>query len=115
HPVGGIQPQAVSQRRVAGGQHAAVAHAAEVFGRVETETADVAPAARGATVVGGADRLSSVFDYGDVAAGGDLADPVDLGALTEQVHRNDRFGSRRDGRFDFLGVDVERVAADVDE
>ncbi len=40
---------------------------------------------------------------------------IHVGALSEQMNRNDRFRSRRDGGDGLRGVDVERRLIDVDE
>ena len=52
----------IGQLVVVGGEHAAVAGAAEVLGRIEAEAADVADRAGAAAVELGADRLGGVFD-----------------------------------------------------
>ena len=59
--------------------------------------------------------LCGILDHDDVVVTGDLNDTIDLGALPKQVNRNHRFGSRRDGGLNTIGINVERVGADVDE
>ena len=48
-------------------------------------------------------------------AGRGLEQRIHVGALAEQMDRNDRFRSRRDGGDGLRGVDVERRLVDIDE
>ena len=88
-----------ASRVVVGRQHAAVAVAAEVLGRIEAEAADVAERAGAATAILRADRLAGVFDHRQSRASAPCASSgVHVGALAVQMDGNDRLGLRRDER-----------------
>ena len=115
HAVRAQQFQLGGQIVAIGRQQSAVSHAAEIFGGIETEAADVAQRAGVAAGVFGADRLAGIFDDRQIVLGGDAADFVHRGALAEQMHRQDGFGALPDERFDFVGIEIERARLDIDE
>jgi hypothetical protein len=107
--------QTLGQRRVVGGQRAAVAVPPEVLAGEEAEAAYLPDTARSPPLVFGADRLCGVLDDGDTALVGSLHDRVHVGAAAEQVHRDNRANlGTRGQRFQHVGdVDVERRLLDI--
>jgi len=88
---------------VIGGDHATVAHAAQILGGEEAETAGQAHGPGALLTVFGrvaaANSLGRVFDHGDLVGVGDLQDAVHVGALAVEMHRDDGFHS-----IDFIGI-----------
>jgi len=115
HAMSGQQSQTVGGRRIGGRHHSAIAHATEILGWVKAEASHQSPASSRSRMIGRADRLSCIFDDRDVVVASDLANPIDLGALSEQMNRDDCLGVGSDRGFNQVGIDVERVGSDVDE
>src|SRR5665213_609368 len=84
---------------VAGNNHAAVAEAAEIFGRVEAETGHTAEAAGALALILGAERLGGVLYDDEIVPLGDVPQTFHVGALAKQVNRHDGAGARRDLAF----------------
>ena len=101
--------------RVAGHDHAGVAIGAQVLGRIEAEAADAAQAAGALALVFRADRLGGVLDDRQIVPFGDAPDRLHVGALAEQVDRQDGSGARRDLVLDLERIDVEGRRIDIDE
>ncbi len=59
--------------------------------------------------------LSSVLDHADAVTPANLKNRVHLGALTEEVHRNDGFGFRRDRSLELRRIHGVSLLIDVDE
>ena len=94
----------------------AVTIAAQGFAGEKTGATDGAEVATLAAFVGGAEALGGVFNDRQVAVfGRDGVDGVHVGSLAVQAHRHDGFGSRGDGRFNQVGVDVAGVRLHVHE
>ena len=91
--------------------HPAIAEAAEVFRREETEAAEVAYGAGATPLVFSADGLRCVLYDVEVVARCDLHNRVHVGHLPVKMHGDDGARFVCDGRFDFRRVYVvgERV------
>ena len=106
---------AVGQRGVGRQDGTAVAERAEVLGRVERERPDGAERARRAPAPRRPDGLRGVLDDGEVVGVADRAERRHVGALAEEVDRNNGLRALRDGGVDACRVQVERVRVDVGE
>ena len=61
------------------------------------------------------EHVAAVFDDEQAVAIGDGADGVPVGAVADEVGREDRLRARADHRLDAVDVDLQRVGLDVDE
>jgi hypothetical protein len=97
-----------------GGDHAAIAHAAEVLAGVEAERAEVADRPAAAALVPRAVRLAVVFDHLQAVLRRDGHDGIHVGRLAVEMHRDNGLGLLRDDRGNERRVDVvgDRVAID---
>src|SRR4029079_12767731 len=100
---------------VVGRDHPGVAERAEVFGRVEAETAEVGEAAAPLDLVVGPQRLGRVLDDADRVPGGDVFYRPHVRTLAEQVDRDDRPGAVGDLVLYLVRVEVEGERVDVGE
>ena len=85
------------QRRVAGGDHPAIAERAKVLGRIEAERASRAERAKAPAVQFGAVRLGAVLDQRDAEFAAKRQDRVEVGSLAVEMHHDHR-GDRRQAR-----------------
>ena len=69
----------------------------------------------GRAAIARADRLRGIFDDRNAGTRGNVDNRRHVGALAEQVHRQDRFRLRRESGRDGSGVDIERGGIDVDK
>ncbi len=107
------QAGALGQRRVIGGDHAALA-ARHVLRRVEAEGAG-APGSAAPPVDLRPVALAGVLDHRQAVTIGDLDDGRHVSRLPVQADGHDRLGPRRDRGLDQGRVDREVVLTDVDE
>src|SRR5215471_4819078 len=99
----------------AGEEHSAIAGAAEIFRRVEAQTADRADRAGAPAAIVGADRLRGVFNYRNTMLCRRLHERLHVHTLPIQMHRYDCFSSRGDGCLDTFRVEVECRFIDIDK
>ncbi|MCX5766098.1 MAG: hypothetical protein NTZ43_02585 [Gemmatimonadetes bacterium] len=97
---------------LSGGHEAAVAEAAEHFGRVEAEGARSAEGAGEFAFEAGAERLRGVFDNSEIVLFGDGANGVHVAGAAVHLHGHDELGALGDGRFNGRGVH-HVIGADV--
>jgi len=108
-------PDPGSEIGIPGDDRTTIAQRAQVLTRIEAEGRRVADAAGAPSAQPGAMRLRGVLDQGQTISSGHGNQGVDVGHLTEQVHRDDRGRSRaRCGRHR-VGVNQQRVGQHVDE
>src|SRR5262245_43355613 len=100
---------------IIGYDHSAFAIRPEVLSGVEAKATHVRQAPGPTPLVLGTVRLTSILDHREAATPSDLQDRGHVSRLPIQVHRDDRFRPLRDGGFDDLRVDIERLRIDVDE
>src|SRR5688572_20329085 len=93
----------------------AVAEAAQILGREEAETAHIGQQAGTTAILRCSDGLTGVFNDTNTPWLGDSVDRGHIGALSEQMHRNHRFGTWGDCAFDLMGIDIKRIRVNVDE
>ncbi len=105
---------AARERLVVREQRAAFAGRQDLRGLV-AEGAEVADAPGAASPPLLAVRVCAVLDHRESVRGGDLHDPVHVGHLVAEVHREDRLRALRDGRLHLIGVDRPGLRRDVDE
>ncbi len=103
------------ERAVVGEAGTAIAIAAEGLGRKEAGATDGAEISGVAAAVQRSETLCCVFDDGETVARRDGVDGVHLRRLAVEADGENRSGPRRDGGFDFLGVEVVADGLDVDE
>ncbi len=87
-------------------ERTAVTEGAEVLLNDEAGRSRIAQFADFETVAGCANGLGVVFDDKQLMLVGDFADGLHVSALAVKVNRHDGLGLRRDGRFDFRGVNA---------
>ncbi len=87
-------------------ERATVAVTAKGFRRKKAGTCDLGDTTTTFSMLASTKTLCGILDHGDVVLGRDRVDPLIIRHLPEQAHREDRFGSRRDFRFDLLDIDV---------
>ncbi len=75
----------------------------------------MADTAQRPALVGRHDALRRILDHQQVVAAGDVHDGIHLAGHTCVMHRHDGLGARRDRRFDFALVDVQRIGTDIDK
>src|ERR1700735_4802885 len=80
----------------------------EVFGGIETETSDVADAARSPAFVLRPVRFCGIFNHNQAMAPRDLQDRVHVGCLSVEMDRQNHFRSRSNRRLDRSRIHVER-------
>jgi hypothetical protein len=95
--------------------HAGVSERAERLRGLEAEAAERAEAAYGATAKARAEGLRRVFDERQAVPCRDLCQAFDPTGLAVQFDAEDRTRARTHGRGDLLGVELERIVANVDE
>ena len=100
---------------IVGGDQAAIAGSAEIFGRKETEAAKIAEGSGEAAVVARADGLRGVFHDKKIFGFGDGEDGSEIGGKPEEMDGHDGFGVCGDGGFDIFGIEIEGDGIDVDE
>ena len=61
------------------------------------------------------EHVAAVLDHEQAVRVGDGADGVPVGAVADEVRREDRLGARADHLLDLVDVDLVRVGLDVDE
>ena len=97
--------------------HSTVAVAAKVLRWEEAQSADRRGLAGhhplAIDLAPSTDRLRGILDHRDVASR--LHNCLDRRHLSEQIHRNDCLGRRRDRRPNRVGRDVEGVGIDISE
>ena len=98
-----------------GRDQAAVAEAAQVLAREETEGTELAEAAGHLAVDVGAERLRAVLDDDQAPVVAEFFQCIHVHRLAEQVHRDHGPGFRRDRLLDLVQIDVEGVGVDVHE
>ena len=67
------------------------------------------------SILTGTDGLAGILDHADLVSSGDLIDRIHLGALTEEVHGNDRLGPFRNGPLQQRRIHIEIIRANIDE
>src|SRR5437899_11644684 len=80
---------------IVGHGQAGVTKGAEVFARIETETANSAQIACALALVFGSECLSGVFNYRQAMSFGNAPERFHLGTLPKAVHRHDGPGPLR--------------------
>jgi len=98
-----------------GYDHAGVTVGAEIFCGIKTNASGVAERASAAAFVGCADGLGVVFDDGQVAGFGEGEDGVHVCGEAVEMNDDDSARARCDAAFEFGGIEVVRVWADVGE
>jgi hypothetical protein len=86
-------PDAFGQRRVAGDDGARITHRTEVLRRIEAERARDAKRADRAATTGGEVSLTTVLHQRKIVPRGQRLQPIEVGGLSVQVHRNYGCGS----------------------
>ena len=104
--MGPQEPDPIGQDGVVGHDHATVAEAAEVLGRVEAQDSPGGRSTRRAPLVLRTDRLRRVLDHDEAGLLGDRHDRVHVGDLAVEVHGDDGAGLLGDRRRDVLGVEL---------
>ena len=106
HPLPVVAQDARRVRDLGGirDQHPAVAQRAQVLRRIEAEGAGQREAAGPLAPPDRAVRLAGILDHLQSAVGGQRQDGLHVGDAAEQMHRDDRAGSRRDGGGHCIGV-----------
>ena len=69
----------------------------------------------GLAAVAGAKRFTRILDQGEAVLRGDLPERLELDRVSEDVDRQKRSRAGRNRALDRGGVEVERLAVDVDE
>ena len=87
----------------------------QVLGFMEGERSQVANGPQRPALVRRHDPLRRVLDHEKTAGAGNFHDRVHIAAHPGIVDRDDRLGSGRDGGFDPLLIDVQRVRSNVHE
>ena len=87
----------------------------ECFRRMETQGRHVALVEHGDTLLPDAERMGRVVDHPQPVFVRYFLDGLCLTRLAVDMHGQDGRGPRRDGRLDFLGVDVSRRRLHIDE
>jgi hypothetical protein len=59
--------------------------------------------------------MCRILDDGNAVRAGRGLERLQVDGVAGKVHRDDGLGARRNGRFDLLRIDVQRVRLDVDE
>ena len=114
-PVHAQDAGALGQGVVVADEGPAVAEPPEVLAREETERAGLAQGAGAAPLVGRADGLRAVLDHLEPVCAGQGEHAVHVGALAEEVHREDGLGARGDLAGRVFEVEVEADRAGIDE
>ena len=109
------QAQPVGQIGVGGRDRAAVAVAAQIFARIKAKRGRMAERSGGPAVIRRSMRLAGVFDDQQIMGRRDVVNPIHVRASPVEMHRQDRSGARRNGRFDFVGIDQPIFAANIDQ
>lgn len=87
----------------------------DVVGRVETECADVAKGADQFAVVGGTERVATVFDQPQIMLFAQCYDHVQVVRIAQGVGQHDGFCLAADSGFDLAGINVVGAQFDIDE
>ncbi len=116
----GEQPDAARDLLAVRHQGAAVAHRAEIFGRVEAEAGRVADASDAAAlslhVAPGAVCLRGVLDEGRAVPAGQRQQAIEIGRMAVQVNGDDRLDLLAiEGARGCVDIDGEVALVDVDE
>ena len=93
--------------------HSSFAKTAQVLRWVKRKAGQGAQRPRTTSLVFGSDGLGRILDHMDSPASGNGLDRIHVGALPEQVHRNDGLGLRRDRFLNPARIDVERRRVDI--
>ena len=93
----------------------AVAHSPEIFRRKKTEGPRIPEGPGVSTAATGADGLAGVFKDLDAASISQFHDGLHIGTLTEEMHGDDGFRTRRDLPLDLFGINRKRIGSDVHE
>ncbi len=114
HPVIGNSLNTSRQCVIVGKQCTSVTVTAQVLAREETGTAYFAHCASlfacaVTECIGCSDSLTSIFHYIEVVFAGYIKECLHIGALTEQVNRNNGFRLRCDGTPNGIHIHIHRI------
>src|SRR5438132_9366703 len=104
----------LSQLLVVGQDRAAVT-GIEILARLKTEAARITPRPYFAASPFSEVRLASIFDHFHLSALRHRQRSVQIGGRPAKVHRNNHRGSVRNGRVNFVGIDLKRLHVRIDE
>ena len=93
--------------------HAAIAGRAQIFRWIEADARDVAKRTSSAALVTCADGLRVVFDYRNVALGGDFAERIHVRGKSVQVDCDDSFRFGCDSAAHVRNIEIQSDAIDV--
>ena len=80
---------------------------------MKTEAASIPHGAHMPALNGGTKTAGGIFHHPEAMSPCDCVDRLHLGSQTKEVHRQNRFGARRDQRFNASGINVETRQVDV--
>ncbi len=105
----------VEPLRVVDGEHAALARGGDRVTTREARHRDVGSSSRARAAQVRVEHVAAVFHDEQAVAIGDGADGIPVGAVADEVGRQDRLRARTDHRFDGVDVDLQCLGIDVDE
>jgi hypothetical protein len=108
-------PNPGSQISIAGGDGSAITQRAEIFTGVEAERRRVADATGTPSAEAGTMRLCGVLNQSQAVAAGQRNQSINIGHLTEQMHRDNGSRGRSGCRRHSVRVDQQRVRQHIDE
>jgi len=108
-------PAELCEACVRGHDHARIAERTERLGGLEAEATQCAKIPGGAPAKARTEGLRGVLDQRHAVSFRDLRQALDTPGLAVQLDAQDRACARTDGRLDRLGIELERIVANVDE
>ena len=102
------------QFRIVGEHCTALTHR-DVVGRVKTQRPNVSKRPHFSATIGRAKGITAVFNQPKSVVLAQGGDHVQVERVAQRVGQHDGFGSRRNRRFYFVGVNVIRLKLDIDK